>query len=133
MINAEKILEIIALKESNYNFNDYIKNYIDEKDLENIESADELRGYLEKLNDDRNITDCEVIYYHNAMEYLKQFDNSLKESLDLAYEYCYDVKNINSELLASLHKSHSNLFDYNAFINEVIKEVEAIEDLNNIN
>lgn len=71
--------------------------------LEEIEisSKDELRDYLDN-NDYFNI---EIIYYVNAIEYLKNNDGSLKESLGLASEYGYSLENLSSEILASIHAS----------------------------
>ena len=43
-----------------------------------------------------------VIYYHRAMIYLSENDASLSESLEIADELGYTVKDINSELLATL-------------------------------
>eukprot|EP00919_Chromeraceae_sp_WS-2016_P045472 GHVR01108272.1.p1 GENE.GHVR01108272.1~~GHVR01108272.1.p1 ORF type:complete len:112 (-),score=14.51 GHVR01108272.1:303-638(-) len=53
-------------------------------------------------NMNTQIDENEVIYYSNAIEYLAENDASLKDSLSLADELGYEVKNINSELLATL-------------------------------
>jgi len=50
----------------------------------------------------------EIIYYHNAIKYLQEFDASLNESLELAVELGYELNSINSELLASLLASKYN-------------------------
>ena len=122
-MNKDKILQVIEDKEKQYNFNDYVKNYIDEKELEEIKDTDALREYLENLNEDRSITDAEVIYYSNAMEYLGENDPSLNDSMELACDMGYELKNINSEVLASLLKSQNNGEDYQEFIDEVISEL----------
>lgn len=44
----------------------------------------------------------EVIYYSNAMEYLLQNDPSLQLSCELANDMGYTLKDINSELLATI-------------------------------
>ena len=49
-----------------------------------------------------SISDSEIIYYSNAIEYLRKNDPSLQESLSIAYEFGYECKNLNSELLATL-------------------------------
>lgn len=64
---------------------------------EKPETMDELR---EKV--DIAISEIEVIYYGNAMEYLREHDVSLTESLTLAHEYGFTADKINSELLATL-------------------------------
>ena len=67
-------------------------------ELEDINSYDELEGELS----DHNAFDIEIIYYARAIEYLKENDCSLCESMEIAQEYGYEPKHINSELLASL-------------------------------
>lgn len=54
----------------------------------------------------------EVIYYSKAMEYLKENDCSLCESIEIAAEYGYTLENINSETLASLHASRKKEQDF---------------------
>ena len=44
----------------------------------------------------------DVIYYSEAMKYLTREDCSLSDSLEIANEYGYDTKDLNSELLATL-------------------------------
>lgn len=56
------------------------------------------------------IQEEEIIYYNNAIEFLKEEDQSLRESLDIAQEYGYSVEEINSELLATL-LSQSRMMD----------------------
>ena len=58
------------------------------------------------------------------MEYLKEHDPSLSESIEIATEYCfYTLENINSELLASLHASRDR---ENKFWEFVAPELEKI-------
>lgn len=65
---------------------------------EDVNSFDELRDSIEYNNG----FDVEIIYYASAIEYLTYNDNSLRESLEIASEYGFDMKNLNSEVLASL-------------------------------
>ncbi len=44
----------------------------------------------------------EIIYYSEAIKYLQENDASLMDSIQLACDFGYDTKNINSELLATL-------------------------------
>ncbi len=122
----EKLKEIIKAEEKIYDFNDYIENYMDDSDLEEILDVDELREYLEGLNEDNDITFTDVIYYSNAIEYLKENDPSLKNSLEIAEEYGYSLTNTNSETLASLLKSQNNLEDYYEFVESVCNECEEM-------
>ena len=119
----EKLKEIIKEEEKNYDFNDFVFNYIDEDDLKELDK-DDLKDFLENLNQDEGITRTEVIYYGNAIEYLKKYDDSLRESLQIAGDYGYTLKNLNSEVLASLLKSQNNLIDYQDFINHVIEKFD---------
>jgi len=67
---------------------------INEDDITDI---DTLTEYLEE-----RAGEIEVIYYARAMEYLAENDPSLCESIEIAHEYGYETKSINSELLATL-------------------------------
>ena len=50
------------------------------------------------------------------MDYLREHDTSLTESLELAAEYGYTTENLNSELLASLHASRERENKYFKFV-----------------
>ena len=65
----------------------------------------------------------EVIYYSSAIRYLKDNDPSLTESLEIATEYGYEAKNLNSELLATLHASHKK---ENTFFEDIAPELENL-------
>ena len=47
--------------------------------------------------------ETEIIYYNRAMEYLNEHDWSLTESAGIASDLGFELKNINSEILATLH------------------------------
>ena len=67
----------------------------------------------------------EIIYYHNAIKYLQEFDSSLYESLKLASELGYELVNINSELLASLLATKYNeekFWELKEQINLILKQ-----------
>ncbi len=124
MKTLAQILEIIEREEKKFDFNDYIKNYIDEEELMDAVENLTLRDYFEKINEDREITDGEIIYYTRAIEYIKENDPSMMECFEIASDYWYDVKNLNSELLASLLKTRNNEEDYSRFIDIIIDEIE---------
>ena len=65
----------------------------------------------------------EVIYYSTAIRYLKDNDPSLTESLEIATEYGYEAKNLNSEVLASLHASQKK---ENTFFEDIAPELENL-------
>jgi sulfatase maturation enzyme AslB (radical SAM superfamily) len=78
----------------------YLRDYIDTPYIttsESFESEEELFEYLQE-----RITEAEIIYYSNAIEFLSEEDSSLTESLSIAQEYGYTLNKINSELLATL-------------------------------
>jgi vacuolar-type H+-ATPase subunit I/STV1 len=118
----EKLKEIIREKEKDADFNDYIFNYCNEEQLKNIETIEDLNDYLDTLNEDHDITNAEVIYYHSAIDYLKQNDASLMESLEIAKEYGYTIDKLNSELLASLLKTQNNEEAYYEVLENIKKE-----------
>lgn len=104
--------------------------------VEDLEGDLDIQGYIYKwttpeevieyVNDSQyDIIDsqAEEIYYANAMEYLKENDPTLTESLELAYNYGYDVKNLNSCILASLHQA-----EYWWYNEDFAKCIEAMED-----
>ena len=66
-------------------------------DYQDFETAEELIDNMRT-----QISEDEVIYYSNAMEYLSRNDASLKDSIEIALEFGYELKDINSELLATL-------------------------------
>lgn len=97
--NREKFKE--TMKDST------LGNYIDWEYVhahEDPDDADDLREKLETM-----IREYEVIYYHKAMKYLSENDPSLRESLEIAREYGFDVKNLNSETLATIHLQDAHM------------------------
>lgn len=128
----EKFLEIVSEINKDYDFNDYVINYIDKEDLEDIEDFEELEDYINDLNNNNNneITQEEIIYYSNAIEYLAKNDASLLDSLELAEELGYTIKDINSELLASLLKTQENEREYNNFTEELINKLKELDLFN---
>ena len=91
--------------------------------LSNIELNDiDIENPFESIYtaiDENNGFEIEIIYYSNAMEYLTRNDNSLRESIEIAVDYGYELKNINSELLASLLASQNSREQFNNYENEI--------------
>lgn len=89
------------------NYNEF-KNKVKESEL--------LNGYIEldyifknSENEDEaiaaikeEIQQQEVIYYYNAIKFLKEFDPSLSDSLEIAENWGYTVSSLNSEILATI-------------------------------
>ncbi len=65
----------------------------------------------------------EIIYYSTAIRYLKDNDPSLTESLEIAIEYGYEAKYLDSELLATLHASQKK---ENTFFEDIAPELENL-------
>ena len=84
--------------------------------------------------------DIEIIYYQTAIEYLADNDNSLRESLGIAEEMGFSLKNLSSETLARLLASQNSRSEFqeleseiNDFFEEEVKplEEESEEEENN--
>lgn len=113
----EKIKEFVGLNQGDLD----ILYHINDFDLLECEDGADILSYFKNLNDDREITNTEVIYYYNAMEYLQENDPFLSESLSIAVDCGYNIENINSELLATLLKSENNLSDFENFLSDFEK------------
>lgn len=97
-------------------------------DASEINSFDEIYEAIESNNG----FEVEIIYYSSAMDYLRENDPSLSESMELADEYGYTPKNINSEILASLLASRycrDEFESYRDTIETFFEELEDNEDL----
>ena len=93
--------------------------YLDDDALDYLSCSDEL-GHKDSNEifgdlEESGYFDVEIIYYYKAMEYLKEHDASLTESLELASEIGLTIDNLNSETLASLHATRQkdvNFWEY---------------------
>jgi len=88
---------------------------ISEEELNDRNSFEELRDYLEESG----YFDKEVVYYSNAIKYLKENDPSLTESLEIASELGYSLDDLNSEVLASLLRSRKTRLDFEGLKDEI--------------
>jgi len=70
----------------------------------------------------------DIIYYSNAIKYLSENDTSLRESLGIAYELGYDLKNLSSEVLASLLASSNAIGDFNKLESEITDFFESLNE-----
>jgi hypothetical protein len=112
MKTEKQITEFLkSLDIDNVDIMDYIN--IDEIDHDNPAES-----IFDMINDNGGFN-VDIIYYYNAMEYLKRNDPSLSESMEIAIEYGYKLEDINSELLASLHASQKAMSDYWDYQNEI--------------
>lgn len=91
---------------------------------EDINSFDDL---YDKLDDCRGF-EVEIIYYSNAMDYLRMHDTSLMCSMEIAQEYGYTLSSINSELLASLLASSVCRDEFMELKSEIDDFFDELED-----
>ena len=88
-----------------------LKDLYDETEIDmeyqivNGDLPDTIDDFMDLVQE--RVGEIEVIYYHDAMEYLKENDPSLRDSLEIADNMGYETKNLNSELLATLLKQQN--------------------------
>ena len=120
----EKIEAFFAELDKQIDLNDNIINYVD---IEAIDNDDAFTSIYDMIYENGGF-DIEVIYYYNAIKYLQENDPSLCESLEIASEYGYEVKNLNSEVLASLLKSQNVRDEFSYFRDEINDFFHELED-----
>lgn len=86
--------------------------------------SEELNNFeeLSELLENEGALDIEIIYYQKAIDFLKENDPSLLDSIALAAEYGYTIDNLNSEFLASILASdtlRTQFFELENEINEI--------------
>ena len=99
-------------------------------DIDNIDNNNAFDSICQMI-EDGNGFDVEIIYYAKAIEYLAENDPSLHESMEIASEYGYEVKNLNSEILASLLASRNirdEFYELEDEINSFFEELEEEEE-----
>jgi len=74
------------------------------QNINKIDLVDDLDNFLDNLleNCQNWIYEQDIIYHYNAIEYLKENDASLQESLEIASEYGLSLEGLSSETLATL-------------------------------
>jgi hypothetical protein len=92
----QQVIELLDQTIEHVGFSGYLLN-------EDFTTFEEVRDLLE----DNGAFNVEVIYYNDAMSYLMENDPSLKRSLELAADFGCELKNLNSETLASLLASEN--------------------------
>jgi len=93
-------------------------------DASEVNSFDEMYDVIEE---NRGF-DVDITYYASAMDYLRENDPSLSESMEIAEEYGYTPKNINSELLASLLASRYCRDEFEEYRSEIETFFDELED-----
>jgi hypothetical protein len=109
-------------------------NTLDSEHIDIAYFADEYHESFEDLQDailEGGGFDVEIIYYSNAIKYLQENDPSLRNSLEIAAEYGYEVKNLNSEILASLlagEHAREDFFKLSGQIEDFFEELNSEEN-----
>ena len=116
------------LSECDISINDYIniENIIDIDNLESFDHTIIFESITESLQENGGFN-LEIIYYSNAIDYLKKHDPSLTESLNIALEFCFEVQNLNSEVLASLLYSQNETENYYSLESDITDFFSDIE------
>ena len=91
---------------------------------EQIESVD----CIERILEDNDCFSVDIIYYNRAMEFLMKYDNSLKESLNIASDLCFDASSLSSELLASLLASQMIREEFSEYYTELESLIEEFKN-----
>ncbi len=86
--------------------------------IDDIDQNDPFNSMFEMIDENGGFN-VDIIYYSNAIQYLKDHDASLNDSIELAIEYGYTIENLNSELLASLLASKNVIEDFIEYRNEI--------------
>ena len=118
-----------------------LKQVFDDSELsKHCEDIDNALNYYDGANDaddfaewyrETYVQSAEIIYYHTAIDYLKENDPSLMESLGLAHDMGYEANKINSELLATLllqQELESELSELHSDLVEYFEAIQALED-----
>lgn len=98
--------------------------------VEDIDIEDPYTSIYEQIDDNGGFN-IDIIYYSKAIKYLAENDASLNDCLAIADEYGYELKNLNSEILASLLASSVERENFSKFedeINEFFEGLPAEDD-----
>ena len=119
----EKIETFFEELDEQMELDDNIINYVD---IDAIDNDDAFTSIYEMIDENGGFN-CDVIYYSNAIKYLQENDASLIESLEIASDLGYEVKNLNSEILASLLKSQNVRDEFLYFRDKINEFFESLE------
>lgn len=88
---------------------------IDIEEIDFNNPFDSIQGLLQENGD----FDINIIYHHAALDYLKQNDPSLQFSLKIAESMGFELKRLNSEILASLLASENAREEFDNLRNQI--------------
>lgn len=98
--------------------------YLERQDFKNFEDVHDI------IDNDNGFV-IEMVYYSNAIKYLKENDPSLRLSLELAADLGYQIHQVNSELLASILVSDIVRQEFQELESEftsLLEELESVEE-----
>jgi intracellular sulfur oxidation DsrE/DsrF family protein len=117
--NKQRVINF--LNEQNFSSTIDFTYFLSNEDFETFED-------IQSILDDNNALDVEIIYYSNAIEFLKENDNSLRNSLEIASDYGFELKRLNSETLASLLASQMLREEFSEIQSEIESLIEEINE-----
>lgn len=103
-----------------FDYQDNLKAFIDLEHILNNKNIEDIEELTEAIQEEINYAD--IMYYSEALDYLKNNDTSLIRSLTLANDLGYLPKDLNSEILASLLLQDDLNDELILFINSVENE-----------
>lgn len=83
---------------------------------------------IERILDENDCFNVEVMYYHRAIEFLMKNDSSLKESLGIASDFGFEISSLNSETLASLLASQMIRGEFSEYYSELENLIEEFKE-----
>lgn len=96
-----------------------ITNFVNCEDLEIEDFSGNMFQKIVDIIEDNNGFEQEVGFYASAMDYLRENDPSLRQSLELAHDLGFTADNLNSEILASILKTDIVREEFNELEDEI--------------
>lgn len=105
----------------------------DDSEIESIiTNSNPFDKLLETIDENGIFNDIYIMYHTVALDFLRDNDSSLQDSLGLAHDLGYTAENLNSELLASLLAAdiaRNELSDKENAINEFVESLNESDGL----
>lgn len=109
---TQRIVDFLNSLRTDVVITDYVREYDD------IDFDDAYNSIWEIVQDNRGF-DVDIVYYSNAIEYLKENDPSLKDSIEIAIEMGFELSGLSSEVLASLLASRNAVEGFGELQDEI--------------
>ena len=102
--------------------------WVDVEEVANCDNGDEAADLIREQLERAVHESSNVIYYTTAMDFLKTNDPSLQKSMELAHNFGFELKNLNSETLASILNEQMNMEQLNSDLNKFAFQFGGIDD-----